>query len=73
MMTFLVVRLMVYTFRNLLGLLESAIMLQTSTPEINVLRPNFSNRAIGMIINFEKPFINFIEDTMNSFPNIMVG
>ena len=25
-----------YTFRNLLGLLESAIMLQTSTLEINV-------------------------------------
>ena len=28
--------LMVFTFRNLLGLLESAIMLQTSTLEINV-------------------------------------
>ena len=28
--------LMVYKFRNLLGLLESAIMLQTSTLEINV-------------------------------------
>ena len=27
---------MVYTFRNLLGLLESAIVLQTSTLEINV-------------------------------------
>ena len=36
MMMFLVVLLMVYTFRNLLGLLESAIMLQTSTLEINV-------------------------------------
>ena len=35
MVTFLVVLLMVYTFRNLLGLLESAIMLQTSTLEIN--------------------------------------
>ena len=33
---FLVVLLMVYTFRNLLGLLESAIMLQTSTLQINV-------------------------------------
>ena len=32
MVTFLVV----YTFRNLLGLLESAIMLQTSTLEMNV-------------------------------------
>ena len=36
MVTFLVMLLMVYTFRNLLGLLESAIMLQTSTLEINV-------------------------------------
>ena len=35
MVTFLVVLLMMYTFRNLLGLLESAIMLQTSTLEIN--------------------------------------
>ena len=36
MVTFLVVLLMVFTFRNLLGLLGSAIMLQTSTLEINV-------------------------------------
>ena len=36
MVTFLVVLLMVYTFLNLLGLLESAIMLRTSTLEINV-------------------------------------
>ena len=36
MSTLLVVLLMVNTFRNLLGLLESAIMLQTSTLEINV-------------------------------------
>ena len=36
MVTFLVVLLMVYTFRNSLSLLESAIMLQTSTLEINV-------------------------------------
>ena len=35
-LTFFVVLLMVYTFRNLLGLLESAIKLQTSTLEINV-------------------------------------
>ena len=34
------------------------------TLEINVKRQNFSNRAIG-IINFEKPFLNFIVDTMN--------
>ena len=49
---------MVYTFRNLLGFIESAIMLRTSTLEINVLRSNFSNRDIG-IINFEKYFLNF--------------
>ena len=36
MVTFLVVLLMVFIFRNLLGLLESAIMLQTSTLEINL-------------------------------------
>ena len=36
MVAFLVVLLMVYTFRNLLGLLDSAIMLRTSTLEINV-------------------------------------
>ena len=28
------------------------------------LRPNFSSRAIG-IINFEKPFLNFIANTVN--------
>ena len=36
MVTFLGVLRMVYTFRNLLGLLESAIMLRTSTREVNV-------------------------------------
>ena len=36
MVMFLVVLLMAYTFRNLLGLLESAIMLRTSMHEINV-------------------------------------
>ena len=36
MVTFLAVLLMAYTFRNLLGLLESAIMLRTSMHEINV-------------------------------------
>ena len=65
MMTFLAVVLMVYTFSNCLGLLESAIMLlQTSTREINAKQLNFSSRSIG-IINFEKRFLNFIADTMN--------
>ena len=36
MVTFLAVLLIVYKFRNSLGLLESAIMLRTSTREINV-------------------------------------
>ena len=49
---------MVYIFRNLLGLLESAIMLITSTREINVQQPNVSSRAIH-IINFEKKCQNF--------------
>ena len=31
---------------------------------VTLKRSNFSNRAIG-IINFEKPFLNFIVDTMN--------
>ena len=63
-MTFLAVLLMAYTFSNLLGLLEYAIMLRTSMCEINVKQPNFSGRAIG-IINFEKYFLNFIADTLN--------
>ena len=37
MVSILAVLLMVYTFRNLLGLLESAIMLRISTREITVL------------------------------------
>ena len=61
MVTFLAVLLMLYTFRNLLGLLDAAIMLRTSTREINVKQPNFSCSAI----NFEKHFLNFIADTMN--------
>ena len=36
MVTFLAMLLMAYTFHNLLGLLESAIMLRTSMQEINV-------------------------------------
>ena len=63
MVTFLAVRRMVYTFRNLLALLESALMLRTLAREINVKQPNFFSRAIG-IINFEKRFLNFIADTM---------
>ena len=72
MVTFLAVLPMAFTFRNLIGLLESAIMLRTSMRQINVEQPNFFSRAIG-IISFEKTFLNFIADTMNSFPNLMLG
>ena len=44
MVTFLAVLRMVYTFRNLLGLLESAIMLFTSTLEINNLTAKLLQR-----------------------------
>ena len=54
----------IYIFRNFLGLLVSAIMLRTSMREINIQKPNFSSRAIG-IINFEKHFLNFTADTSN--------
>ena len=33
-----------------------------------LLTQNFINKAIG-IINFAKPFLNFINDTMISYPN----
>ena len=45
MVTFLGVLLMVYTFRNLLGLQESEIMLRTSTRVINV---KHSTRVINI-------------------------
>ena len=40
--------------------------------DFNAQQPNFFSNAIG-IINFAKPFLNFIADTMNSFPNLMLG
>ena len=64
MVMFLVVLLVVDTFRILLGLQESATILRTSTRDTNALQPKFSSRAIG-IINLEKYFLNFIADTMN--------
>ena len=66
MVTFLAVLLMVYTFRNLLGLLESAIIKRTSTLEINVKQPNFSSRAIG-IVYFEKYYLNFIDELISKY------
>ena len=44
-------------------LLEHLAMLLTSTLAINDKLKNFFNEAIG-IINFAKPFLNFIQDIM---------
>ena len=44
-------------------LLEHLAMVLTSTLAINSLLRNFLNKAIG-VINFAKPFLNFIDDTM---------
>ena len=49
-------------------LLEHLAMLLTSTLPINCSLRNFLNKAIG-IINFAKPFLNLIDDTMISFLN----
>ena len=43
--------------------LEHLAMLLTSTLAINCKLRNFLNKAIG-ILNFAKPFLNFIDDTM---------
>ena len=48
---------------NSFVLLERLSMLPTSTLAINCYLRNFSRKAIG-IINFTKPFLNFIDDTM---------
>ena len=44
-------------------LLEHLAILLTSTLAINCKLRNFLNKAIG-IINFTKPFLNFIYDNM---------
>ena len=44
-------------------LLEHLAMLLTSSLAMNCLFRNFLNKAIG-IINFAKPLLNFIDDTM---------
>ena len=48
---------------NSFVLLEHIAMLLTSTLAIDCEFRNFLNKAIGTI-NFEKPFLNFIGDTM---------
>ena len=42
--------------------LEHLAMLLTSTLPINCQLRNFLNKVIG-VINFAKPFLNFIDDT----------
>ena len=46
-----------------LVLLEHLAMLLTSTLAINCKLRNFLNKAIG-IINFAKPYLNFLDDIM---------
>ena len=53
---------------NSFVLLEHLAMLLTSTLAINCQLRNFLNKAIS-IINFAKPFLNFIDDTMIRFLN----
>ena len=48
---------------QLIRLLEHLAILLTSALAINCQLRNFLNKAIG-IINFTKPFLNFIDDTM---------
>ena len=48
---------------NSFVLLEHLAMLLTSKLAINCYLRNFLNKAMG-IINFAKPFLNFIDDTM---------
>ena len=48
---------------NSFVLLTHLALLLTSTLAINCLLRIFLNKAIG-IINFAKPFLNFIDDTM---------
>ena len=55
-------------FLNSFVLLEHLAMLLTSTLAINCYLRNFLNKAFG-IINFAKPFLNFINDTMIWFLN----
>ena len=50
-------------YLNSYVLLEHLAMLLTSTLAISCYLRNFLNKATS-IINFAKPFLNFIDDTM---------
>ena len=60
---FLALYPMVSISLNSFVLLEHLVLLLTSTLAINCSLRHFLNKAIG-IINFTKPFLNFIDDTM---------
>ena len=60
---FLALHPMKFISLNSFVLLEHLTMLLTSTLAINCSLRNFLNKAISMI-NFAKPFLNFIDDTM---------
>ena len=57
---------------NSFVLLEHLAMLLTSTLAINCLLRNFLNKAV-CIINFAKPFLNFIDNTMIPYLNSKLG
>ena len=63
MVMFLALRPMESIALNSSDLLEHLAMLLTSTLAINCYLRNFLNKAIG-IINFAKPFLNFIANSM---------
>ena len=63
MVMFLALHPMESIYLNSFVLLEHLAMLLTSTLEINCKLRNFLNKAIS-IINFPKPFLNFIDNTM---------
>ena len=63
MVMYLALNLMESISLNSFVLLEHLAILLTSTLEINCSHRNFLNKAIG-IINFAKPFLKFIDDTM---------
>ena len=61
---------MVFTSLNLFALLGCLVIWLTFLLVIEVKRPNFYNKDIG-IINFGKFFQNFIVDTLNWLLNII--
>ena len=63
MVMFLALHPMEFISLSSFVLLDRLAMLLTLTLAINCYLRNFLKKAIG-IINFAKPFLNFIDDTM---------